>query len=594
MSDPLYELLLPTLNNGATSTSSAAQSTPLVSKYLSHLSTLSPDDLSNTEPASLSQANHSTLLSLQSLASKSHKNIITSTSHLKSFSESIPSIKQSSKDLRDAIPSLDEETLHFSTSYSRSNTENAVLDRRKQAMLLSRNADRLSDILELPSLLSTAISSAASNTSGTAGSGTANYSSALDLFAHIRRLQNLYPESPLVASVLAEAESAMKEMTSNLISSLRSQQTIRLAAAIRTIGWLRRVLPTLGRQTLSPITQTASDPQRPSTTLPLIPPTSAASTEESSFGALFLVCRLANLLSTLEALSPLRDLADQETARRVSEPTTPLPDSRRPSTLSSPGQQTERYLKRYIEIFREHSFATLSLFKNIFPHDPSSPSYTDGLLEIPSALSSFPMHLVELLMETLETYLPNVVDPQARESLLMQVLYAAGSLGRLGADFSLFIALLGDDISADKDEPAEHDAVSAGGESEQADKDDSNKMPPATRKKTQPLTTNGDPNAEPKSEDDNDNDTVQQPSQEAHGQSPHPQSPTEKKPPQPRNQNQEHNNDDADEHHQQIPEWAQVMKKHRIQASRLEALAKSGIGGGGGSTSSNLPSRGKT
>jgi hypothetical protein len=34
------------------------------------------------------------------------------------------------------------------------------------------------------------------------------------------------------------------------------------------------------------------------------------------------------------------------------------------------GQQTDRYLKRYIEIFREQSFAIVSLYKNIFNSEP--------------------------------------------------------------------------------------------------------------------------------------------------------------------------------------------------------------------------------
>jgi hypothetical protein len=81
--------------------------------------------------------------------------------------------------------------------------------------------------------------------------------------------------------------------------------------------------------------------------------------------------------------------------------------------------------------------------------------------------------------------MPNVTDKQARESLLTQVLYCAGSLGRLGADFGMMVALLEDDMRAE-----------VGAE---------------------------------------------------------------------------------DEQESQGPEWIQVMKKHRVQASRLEVLAR-GVG----------------
>lgn len=54
---------------------------------------------------------------------------------------------------------------------------------------------------------------------------------------------------------------------------------------------------------------------------------------------------------------------------------------------------------------------------------------------------------------TLKQYLPNVRDQSSRESLLTQVLYCAGSLGRLGGDFSLMLAMLEeDDDEGDEDE----------------------------------------------------------------------------------------------------------------------------------------------
>jgi hypothetical protein len=170
----------------------------------------------------------------------------------------------------------------------------------------------------------------------------------------------------------------------------------------------------------------------------------------------------------LEALDPLRELADQETLRRTSNGN----KSKDAGDKWSGGQQTERYLKRYIEVFREQSFAIISMYKSIFPsalplpgsvtqqegpstkipspplHSISSPpeqkppAQDDALQPLPSALSTFPLHLVDLLFETLKKYLPNVQDRASRDSLLTQVLYCAGSLGRLGGDFGMMLALL--------------------------------------------------------------------------------------------------------------------------------------------------------
>ena len=339
--------------------------------------------------------------------------------------------------------------MRFSTTYSK-NVENPILDRRKQAMQLARNVDRLSDILELPTLLATAVSSSSVNNGGTSG---ANYSSALDLFAHIRRLQTLYPDSPLMKDISHQAEDAMKDMTSNLIAGLRTQN-IRLAAAMRIVGWLRRVAPELETATGTGTTGSTGVMQG-----------------EGAFGALFLVCRLANLITMLEALQPLRELADLETRRRVQNNGRPVPASNG-SGFRSEGQQTERFLKRYIEIFREQSFAIVSLYRNIFAPASSESDVqatslpglnlqtapqksanvpSDPLSRIPPALATFPMHFAGMLTETLREYLPNVKDKGSRESLLTQVLYCAGSLARLGGDFSMTLSLLWEDDEDDEE-----------------------------------------------------------------------------------------------------------------------------------------------
>ncbi|KAI9807156.1 MAG: hypothetical protein M1825_005874 [Sarcosagium campestre] len=376
---------------------------------------------------------------------------------------SLPALAEQAETLQHAVPRLDEEIVRFTNTYAKS-AENALLDRRRKAMLLSRNVDRLSDILDLPSLLSSAISSSSSSSSA---SGTAvtpggqapavsstNYASALDLHAHIKRLRTLYPNSLLVSQVSAQADEAMRGMTTSLISSLKAPG-IKFPAAMRTIGWLRRVAPDLDD----------SGGAR------------AGYGNEGSLGALFLVCRLANLLSTLEALLPLRELADQELAKRLerSGPSRAERDQTSGSMWSG-GQQTERFLKRYIEIFREQSFAIISTYRSIFPStlsppndltknttklsgsepsvDQSTGAKNDPLLPLPSALATFPLHLVGVLTETLKRYLPNVRDRSSRDSLLTQVLYCAGSLGRLGGDFSMMLASL-DDLSSDSEDESD-------------------------------------------------------------------------------------------------------------------------------------------
>ena len=440
MADPLYDLLAPYFDGSKASVPNLRDST--TSNYLTRLSTLQLTSFDTTEPQSLAQSSHSNLLSIQALSTRSNRAILSSADELKSIGSSLTTISGDINGLESNISKLDTEAVNFSQKYSRSG-ENEVLDRRKKALLMSRNVDRLSDVFELPALLESAINASASQGS----SINVNYASALDLHSHIKRLHQIYPKSAILKSVHRHAENSMKEMKSHLVQTLQSQN-LKLAAGMRTIGWLRRIAPELGDKAIA----------------------NGANTEEGSFGALFLACRFVNLLSTLEALEPLRELADQETERRISgkEPVTS-------GNAWSGGQQTERYLKRYIEIFREQSFAMVSMFKSVFPsgeaaaHEDLGAQFkslglksampqqqvfdkNDPLHPLPTALATFPLHLVDLLADILRQYMPNIRDKSSRESILTQVLYCAGSLGRLGGDFSMVLAILNDDDDDDDDD----------------------------------------------------------------------------------------------------------------------------------------------
>jgi hypothetical protein len=411
--DPLYDLLLPYLDPDHAHSRSHSHSHAPDAAYLARLTTLPLAALAVDEPHALAQQQHHQLRQLQTLSKRSHAAIVAATNHLDHLPAALTHIARDAAHVNAALPALDSAAARFAAKYANT-PDSELLLRRRRAMLLARNADRLVDVLDLPSLLSSAIAASSAAT-------TPNYASALDLDAHIRRLHALYPHSPLVAAIAAQAESEMKAMAATLVAALHAP-SIKLAAAMRTIGWLRRVAPDLADH-------------------------STTAHDEGSLGALFLVCRLSALESTLAALAPLRDLADQETARRTTR-TAP------PDAAWAAGQQTEKYLKKYLEVFREQSFAIVSMFKSIFPaalpvpddSNPTPTSTSTSAPTIPSSLSTFPAHLVDLLFATLRTYLPNVQDKPARDSLLTQVLYAAASLGRLGADFGLMIALLEDEL----------------------------------------------------------------------------------------------------------------------------------------------------
>jgi hypothetical protein len=412
--DPLLELLLPHIPPSATIPSPETSTA-----YLSRLTSLPLSSLQTSERSSLSTTSHTLDLSLQSLASRNHKALISSSTQLSSLSDSVSQLSSSLQDLKSALPDVDSSLHSFTHKYARSTSgteTNPHLSSRNQNQLLNNNLERLLDILQLPSLLHSLIAAQ-------------NYTSALDALAHVRRLRALYPNSPTVASVHASCESLQRTLTANLISTLRGP--LKLPVAMKTVGFLRRTL--------------------------------GGGSDERDVRALFLVCRHAYLRSLLDALQPLQALAEEEQETRG-------------------GVQTERFLKRWLEVFREQSFGIISMYRSIFPgsigtgqshssgsatptpppstqqqqqqqqqrpgHSRSSSSLSAVLAENedpdagppPDPVAAYEKTLVDMLVAVLKRFLGGVRDRGVRESLLTQVLYASGSLGRLGGEFAGVLA----------------------------------------------------------------------------------------------------------------------------------------------------------
>ncbi|PTB61366.1 hypothetical protein BBK36DRAFT_1131600, partial [Trichoderma citrinoviride] len=343
----------------------------------------------------LSQASNSALLSIQALSKKSYKAVVGSADSHASLRESLPALAGDAQQLGRLISGLDSQVEHFSASVSKAGDSKAIA-RRRQVLKLLDNADRLTDLMQVPALLSS-----------TASISPLGVSSTLDLYGHIQRLGALYPDSQLVSHVLSESEASILRLAADLINTLKAPN-LKLAATLRTVGWLKRAIPDL--ISWAP----AQD---------MIP-------------AVFLICRFITLAATLDALEPLRLLAEEERLGQGK--------PGQPRSSSSTGQHTERFLKRFIEVFREHSFGIVSMSKSVDTNlGGAAPDSPDLVHPLPSALSTFPIHLVGMLLEPLRLYLPAVKDKVARESILTQVLYCAGSLGRLGADFGMLLATVG-------------------------------------------------------------------------------------------------------------------------------------------------------
>lgn len=105
------------------------------------------------------------------------------------------------------------------------------------------------------------------------------------------------------------------------------------------------------------------------------------------------------------------------------------------------------YLKRYIEIYREHIFNTLSIYYAIFPGSNTTTTDEDLLL-----INQFIRHLVTLLTNVLKIHYKDVdatAEPTAKEDqidnlalkdgLLLQIIYLCKSLSKYNVDFESII-----------------------------------------------------------------------------------------------------------------------------------------------------------
>ncbi|KAK9317788.1 oligomeric Golgi complex subunit 8 [Lipomyces starkeyi] len=218
------------------------------------------------------------------------------------------------------------------------------------------------------------------------------YAEALDLVGHVRRLAIRYKNVTVIEMIQAEVDDALLEMTTILLRLLR--ENVQLPTAIKVISYLRRVQPFQAS---------------PNPTLEL--------------QHIYLLSRMIHLKSQLQSLDPLKSIP-------------------------------EKYLKRYIEFFREFVFAAIIGFRSIFPKEDDKESLKVGSSALSAQLavskdgsgtsvvdageqllSSFIYHTTMDLKKTVKDMLPMIPDKSSYASLYLQVIYSSQSLARVGGEF---------------------------------------------------------------------------------------------------------------------------------------------------------------
>ncbi|TFY74612.1 hypothetical protein EWM64_g9399 [Hericium alpestre] len=208
------------------------------------------------------------------------------------------------------------------------------------------------------------------------------YQEALDLSTHVANLAARFPNIQIVQDVHAEVDNAVRNLLAQLLSMLR--EPAKLPILFKSVNFLRK--------------------------MQILP--------EEELALAFLAGRLETLNLALQSVELEKKGVDREHDKDA----------------------WLRYLKKYIDAWREGVHDVVTQYTTIFLDRPSttftptssSPVSSDTLR---SLLPTFTSHLLTRLLTVLRDGLPHISDPTALTSLLTQLTYCATSFARVGLDF---------------------------------------------------------------------------------------------------------------------------------------------------------------
>ena len=361
-------------------------------EYLSYLTSLHLVDL-KSEPAKLNSSSAQLTNVLITLCHTSYPTFLSVHQSVNTLSTSLDAFSSSLDALIDVLPEVEQKAKGFLEEVKDVQTE------RKEMKVVVENLGRIEEIVGVGVVVE-----------GCVRSGW--YGEAVEVEMRIANLaRKLDPDGRgVVWDVKAEVDQRIRSMVGDLLSGLRESGTNKLPVLFKTVGFLRKM----------------------------------GVLDEEEIAQAFLSCRLGCLKKTLD---------DLDVERRTSGALAPVTSSFQQSSVSVSG---ERYLKRYVDAWREGVYDLVSQFTTIFLERPASSPETTGFLH--SLLTTYTTHLLSELLGTLEVTLPNIQDPSALNSLLTQLTYCATSFSRIGLDFRWIIGGLFEDAVRTSVTKGFHDA----------------------------------------------------------------------------------------------------------------------------------------
>ncbi|ESX01987.1 hypothetical protein KL918_005037 [Ogataea parapolymorpha] len=258
------------------------------------------------------------------------------------------------------------------TQHPYSKHEQLQENRQSSSIILSK-MDNIMDILELPALANACVK-------------TGHYAECVEIASHVRRLSIRYSDIAIIQRVEHDVQLEIREMVNGLIRLLNTD--LRQSSIIKIVTYLKRIGPFQKRLK-------EQEDNR------LVQERDTELVSNEFLQKIFLKSRYQFILNELDVLVPLKK-----------------------------SNSIDNYLKRCVEVIREHCFQTVVTFESIFPNDNSK--------AVKNLLYSFIKSLIYRLCEILKENWSQVGDTN-KDGLLLQLIYCSQSLGRIGGDFNVII-----------------------------------------------------------------------------------------------------------------------------------------------------------
>lgn len=263
------------------------------------------------------------------------------------------------------------------------------LDFVQTSDVLAKSIDGVIDILELPSLAGLCVKAG-------------YFHETLEISSFTRRLSIRYPGIDLIGDIEIGVKQEIESMEIGMLKLLKTD--LKQSNIVKIIGYLNRIYPfnTLNQRfTKDNLLDNSS-------------------TKKTLFEAGFLELQSTLMLKRIYLQSRYQFITEE---LEVME--------------SLKQHSVEKYLKRVIELIREHCFSSVITFQSIFPreNDILKESETELFLENDQLINEFITNTISQFVEILKGNFGAIDKQQTRDSLILQIIYCSQSLGRIGGEF---------------------------------------------------------------------------------------------------------------------------------------------------------------